>query len=183
MCYTSKKSLPGKRLLPSAEFEPYICGQRTRDIAGWDSGKLHYFQPELLYRCWIPYLPACVCVFSCFSRVWLFATLWTVAHQAPLSMAFSKQEYWSGLPYPPSWDLPNPGIELMSSALQVGHLPTEPPYLLTVLSNWGVPLIQKGNFLVVQWLGLCTLTANSLESPGSNPGQGIKIPQAWDLTL
>ena len=57
---------------------------------------------------------------SHFSHVWLFATPWTVAHLAPLSMGFSRQEYWSGLPCPPSWDLPNPGIEpvsLMSSAL------------------------------------------------------------------
>ena len=61
-----------------------------------------------------------VCVLSHFSHVQLFATLWTVAHQAPLSMGFSRQEYWSGLPYPPPGDLPNPGIEaasLKSSAL------------------------------------------------------------------
>ena len=52
--------------------------------------------------------------------VQLFATLWTVAHQAPLSMEFSRQEYWSGLPFPPPGDLPNPRIEpmfLMSPAL------------------------------------------------------------------
>ena len=48
---------------------------------------------------------------SCFSHVRLFATLWTVAHQAPLSMGFSRQEYWSGLPCPPLGGLPNPGIE------------------------------------------------------------------------
>ena len=53
---------------------------------------------------------------GCFSCVWLFATLWTVAHQAPLSMGFFKQEYWSGLPSPPPGDLPDPGIEPMSSA-------------------------------------------------------------------
>ena len=51
------------------------------------------------------------CVLSCFSRVWLFATLWTVAHQAPLSMGFSKKELWSGLPCPPPVHLPNPGTE------------------------------------------------------------------------
>ena len=45
------------------------------------------------------------CVLSCFSRVQLFATLWTLAHQAPLSMGFSRQEYWSGLPGPPLGDL------------------------------------------------------------------------------
>ena len=41
----------------------------------------------------------------------VFVTLWTVAHQTPLSMAFSRQEYWSGLPFPPLSDLPNPGVE------------------------------------------------------------------------
>ena len=57
-------------------------------------------------------------------------TPWTIALQAPLSMGFSRQEYWSGLPFSPPGDLPNPGIEpmsLMSSALQVGSLPLEPP--------------------------------------------------------
>ena len=48
------------------------------------------------------------------SRVQLFAGPWTVAHQAPLSMEFSRQEYWSGLPFPSPGHLPNPGIELMS---------------------------------------------------------------------
>ena len=48
------------------------------------------------------------------SPVRLFVTLWTVALQAPLSMGFSRQEYWSGLPCPPPGDLPNPGIELLS---------------------------------------------------------------------
>ena len=54
-------------------------------------------------------------------------TLWTVAHQAPLSMEFSRQEYWSGLPIPPSRDLPNPGIKLGSTVLQADSLPSEPP--------------------------------------------------------
>ena len=51
-----------------------------------------------------------VCVLSCFSHIQLFVTLWTVAHQAPLSMEFSRQEYLSGLSCPPPGDLPNPGI-------------------------------------------------------------------------
>ena len=50
---------------------------------------------------------------------------WTVACQAPLSMRFSRQEYWSGLPFPSPGDLPNPGIEPRSSALQADDLPTE----------------------------------------------------------
>ena len=48
-----------------------------------------------------------VCMWSHFSRVWLFAILWTVAWQALLSMGFSRQEYWSGLPFPPPRDLPD----------------------------------------------------------------------------
>ena len=53
---------------------------------------------------------------SHFSRVWLFATLWTVARQAPLSMEFSRQEDWSGLPFPSPGGLPDPGIKLKSPA-------------------------------------------------------------------
>ena len=61
------------------------------------------------------------------SRVQLFATPWTVAHQAPQSMEFSRQEYWSGLPFPSPEDLPNPGIELGSPILQADALTYEPP--------------------------------------------------------
>ena len=50
------------------------------------------------------------------------AASWTVAHQAPLSMGFSRQEYWSGLPFPSPGDLPNPGIKPTSPALQVDSL-------------------------------------------------------------
>ena len=56
-------------------------------------------------------------VLSCFSRVQCFETLWTVAHQAPLSMGFSRQEYWSGLPCPPPGDLLNRGIEPKASCI------------------------------------------------------------------
>ena len=51
---------------------------------------------------------------------------WTVAYQAPPSMGFSKQEYWSGLPFPSPGDLPNPGIEPRPSTLQADSLPSEP---------------------------------------------------------
>ena len=59
------------------------------------------------------------------SHVWRVVTPWTIAHQAPPSMEFSRQEYWSGLPFPSPGNLPNPGIELGSPALQVDSLPTE----------------------------------------------------------
>ena len=61
------------------------------------------------------------------SRVQFFATLWTVADQASQSMGFSRQEYWSGLPFPFPGDLPNPGIEPRSPALQADALTSEPP--------------------------------------------------------
>ena len=61
------------------------------------------------------------------SRVRLFATPWTVAHQAPPSMEFSRQEYWTGLPFPSPGDIPNAGMEPRSPALQADALPSEPP--------------------------------------------------------
>ena len=57
-----------------------------------------------------------------------FTIPWIVAHQAPLTMEFSRQEYWSGLPFPPPGDLPNPGIKPRSPALQADSLPSEPPW-------------------------------------------------------
>ena len=74
-------------------------------------------------------LPVCRCVLNLkhFNHVPLFATLWTIARQAPLSMRFSRQEHWSGLPCPPAGDLPDRGMELGSFASQVDSLPSEPP--------------------------------------------------------
>ena len=72
------------------------------------------------------------------SRVWLFATRWTVAYQAHPSMGFSRQKYWSGLPFPFPGDLPSPGIEPRSPALQADALLSEPPgnhYFFSVTSS------------------------------------------------
>ena len=72
-----------------------------------------------------------------FSRVQLFVTLWTVACQAPLSMGFPRQEYWSGLPFPPPGDLPNPGIEsasLTSPELAGGFF--------TISTTWEAQLLE-----------------------------------------
>ena len=81
------------------------------------------------------YFGICIlCMLSRFSHVWLFVTLWTLAHQVPLSMGFSRQEYWSGMPCPPPGDLPNSGIEttcLMSPALAGGFFTTRLPWY-----NW-----------------------------------------------
>ena len=75
------------------------------------------------------------CVLSYFGRVQLFETPWSVAHKAPLSMAFSREEYWNGLPCPPPGDLPDPGIEptsLMSPALA--------SRFFTTSTTWEAPL-------------------------------------------
>ena len=61
------------------------------------------------------------------SRIQLFVTLWTVAYQAPPSMEFSRQEYWSGLPFPFPGDLPDPGLEPGFPSLQADALPSELP--------------------------------------------------------
>ena len=61
------------------------------------------------------------------SRVQFLATPWTAGYQAPLSMGFSRQEYWSGLPYPSPGDLPDPGIKPRSPALEADALTSEPP--------------------------------------------------------
>ena len=93
------------------------------------------------------YVTGCVCVLSYFSRVWLFVT--PVACQAPLSMGFSRQEYWSGLPCPPPGDLPDPGIEpmsLMSPALAGGFFQANaglPCYLKPGYSFKRVSRVQK----------------------------------------
>ena len=61
------------------------------------------------------------------SRVQLFVTPWTVAYHAPPSRGFSRQEYWSGLPFPSPGDHPDPGIEARSPALEADALTSEPP--------------------------------------------------------
>ena len=70
-----------------------------------------------------------------FSHAQIFETPWTIAHQAPLSMGFSRQESWSGLPVPSPADLPDPGIEPRSPAFQADALTSELP---------GKPIINEG---------------------------------------
>ena len=89
------------------------------------------------------------CVPNCFSRVQLFVTLWIVAHQAPLSMGFSRREYWSGLPFPPPGDLPHPGTEarsLMSPASASGFFTTSATWEAPSLLG-DIPCIQITSFV------------------------------------
>ena len=83
---------------------------------------------------------------SCFSHNRLFVTLRTVAHQVPLSMGFSRQEYWRGWPAPPQGDLPDPGIEpasLMTPALAGGFF--------TASATWEVP---ENTYPTALWGGI-----------------------------
>ena len=85
-----------------------------------------------------------VCVLSRFSHVQLFATLWTVALQAPLYMGFSRQEYWRGVPYPLPGDLPDPGIEpvfLMAPALAARFFTTSASVKFSVPFFSMIPLL------------------------------------------
>ena len=86
-----------------------------------------YSRKELEKEC------TCAGVLSSFSRVQLFATLWTVAHQVPLSMGFSRQESWSGLPSPPPRNLSNPGIKLTSLMP-----PALAGWFFTICTTWEV---------------------------------------------
>ena len=90
---------------------------------------LYTFQVLTSHLCLVATMPLCS-VAQSLSHVWLFATPWIVAFQAPLSMKFSRQKYWSGLPFSPPEDLPDPGIEptsLASPALAGRFFTTVPP--------------------------------------------------------
>ena len=101
-----------------------------------------------------------VCILSHFSHIRLFATLWTVACQAPLSMGFSRQEYWSGLLWPPPGYIPDPGIEpisLVSPALQAGFYPLihlgNPTYVHICQQIWTESVRRKNDsFQKRKWL-------------------------------
>ena len=103
---------------------------------------------------------------SHFCHVRHFATLWTVAHQAPLSMGFSRQEYWSGLPRPPLGDLPKPGVEpttLMSLALVDGFFTTR--------ATWKAQRRFIGPRVTVREHGTV------LQHPQSMPGHTLSLDQ------
>ena len=109
------------------------------------------------------------CVLSDFSRVWLFVTPWTVAHQAPVSMGFSRQEYWSGLPCPPPGDLPDPELNQQPSVSYT----SKRFFLLFVFvclffnhwSHLGSAILNSNINLTTYWL--CTLSLNYLSDTKS----------------
>ena len=122
-----------------------------------------------------------MCVLSCFSCVQLFVTLWTVAQQVPLSMGFSKQEYWSGLPCPFPEDLPGPGIEPTSHVSCIGRqvfLPLAPPgkserwKLLRCVRLFATPWTIQSMEFTRPWSGMDSL---SLLRGSSQPRDQIQV--------
>ena len=109
--YWSGLPFPSPGVLPNPGLEPRSPALQADSLPSELPGK-----PSLL-----------LLLLSRFSRIRLFATLWTVARRAPLSMGFSRQEYWSGLPCSSPEDVYDPGIEPRSPALQADSLPSEPP--------------------------------------------------------
>ena len=113
------------------------------------------------------------------SPVRLYATPWTAAYQAPPSMRFSRQEYWSGLPFPSPGNLPNPGIEPRSPALQADSLPSEPPGSSTYMYA-GVFVVSHVQLLATPW----TAAYQAPPSMGFSRQEywsGVPLPSPADL--
>ena len=131
-----------------------------------------------------------MCMLSCFRCVWLFATLWIVACQAPLSMGFSRQEYWSGLPSPPPGSLPYPGIEvmsLMSPALSGRFFTSSTSWEAPIKGCEVVKLLSHVQLFVIPWTVVYQAPLSMafsrqeywsgllFPSPGDLPDTGIKL--------
>ena len=132
-CLSHQGSLPRTTLISVLKvwhpWSPLSQGKTRGLVILWYSSLLHktntlrtYSWTTLAFLSW----GFCLLPFWSLSYVWLFVTPWTVAHQPPLSVGFSRQESWSGLPFLSPGDLPDPGIEPMFSALAVGFFTTEP---------------------------------------------------------
>ena len=122
--------------------------------------------------------PVSVCVCLVISNS--IVTPWTVARQAPLSMEFSRQEYWSGLPFPPPGDLPNPGIEPGSPTLQVDSLASEPPG--KPLNRGGCLVSVEGNRAVIFKLyskASCSTTWDLARKTGLGPMLDPQTQTLW----
>ena len=109
-----------------------------------------------------------VCVLSHFSHVRLFATLWTVTRQPHLSMEFSRQEYWSGLPCPPPEDLPHSGIEPVSPAASTWQVDS------LQLNQWGSPQCNSDLYKMGQSLFLNKLCKISKVQEVTNGNKSCK---------
>ena len=127
----------------------HLLLQRIFSTRGSNPHLLHW-QSELTAE--PPGKPTCYCMnVKSLSRVWLFVIPWTVAHQAPQSMEFSRQVYWSGLPFPSPGDLSNPGIKHRSPALWADCLLSCSQYSLIIFCASVVSIVTSLSFLIFIW--------------------------------
>ena len=130
------------------------------------------------------------------SCVRLFATLWSVAHQAPLSMGFSRQEYWSGLPFPSPGNLSNPGIESRSPTLWADALTSELPgklklfHLSLLLKDQGVGVSRKESSRKISTSALLTKPKSLTLWITTNYGKFLNrweyqtiLPASWEICM
>ena len=140
-------------------------------LSMWDNESMYYLHDVTLRRIHVRWY---VCVVSMWddiyvrwwerwkkwkkvellSHVWPFATPQTVAYQAPPSMGFSRQECWSGLPFPSPGDLPDPGLEPRSPALQADALPSKPPGNLVII----ITLFKSNHIVPPKYIQCCMST-------------------------
>ena len=118
-----------KKLKKQAHFKESILRCRVKSEVHNRPHKTENNENDHCKQFWVKWVKSLSCVR-------LFATPWTVAPQAPPSMGFSRQEDWSGLPFPSPGDLPDPGIELRSPALQADALPSELKSLEAILGDF-----------------------------------------------
>ena len=149
--------------------------------------KYHFDSSDL----WTIYYPSIwawgqfpdICVLSCFSRVWLCANPWTVACQAPLSMGFSRQEHWSGLPFPSPEDLPAPGIEpasLTSPSLAGGFFTASATSRCIWRCNWLALCHSPLEKSMATHSSICAWRMPWTGEPGGLQSMGLqRITQDW----
>ena len=127
---------------------------------------------------------------SRFSRVWPFETPWTIAHQVPLSVRFSRQDFWSGFPCPPPGELPDPGLKpmsLMSPAMACGFFTTstawEAPFLIWLLiSVFSSSLILPGTTFLF-FHGFCTWQKIKVLNLGGKSKKGSHLARLFELKV
>ena len=140
VCYSCLHIIKSRGHLSFLILTKFICLSWKAFFLGlWDTALPSWFPLALVAACFLAFSVVTCFFMLVLSHVWLFATPWTVAHQDPLSMEVSRQEYWNGLPFPLPGDLPNPGME--STSLES---PVLTGRFFTTRTTWETP----GGYLI-----------------------------------
>ena len=136
----------------------------TWNLGGRTAAQINILANEMVERCHALHQGRTTARFLVRVQGWLSVkvsvmTPWTVARQAPLSMGFSRREYWNGLPFPSPGNLPDPGIEPGSSALQVESLPLSHQGRQKSLMSWTTPMSQVSTLSIVSDMTLAGSTS------------------------